>query len=173
MSNNTCRALYQQREHLHSERKCFLPLWDIQDPGLFHWKRDRPAVSTIRSAAPAIHPASGPVSFPLTVTLTDPGHTSDLSRCVIQASGTPPTALRLFRIGDSQVHLYRGKDHAPVFGHSEGSRHVGSGEPANQLSAGLWFRPQRGSEDEYTMANLYANRAREVEITARPAGEFP
>jgi len=63
-------------------------LWDIRDPGLFHWKLIGPAVSTIRSAAPAIHPASGPVSFLLTVTLTDPDILSDLSRLRNTASGT-------------------------------------------------------------------------------------
>jgi hypothetical protein len=77
MSNNTVQGGFISKESTFiANENASYPCGTSRTPASFTGNVIGPAVSTIRSAAPAIHPASGPVSFPLTVTLTDPGHTS-------------------------------------------------------------------------------------------------
>ena len=100
--------------------------------------------SSVTSVAPTISPASGSQTFPLTVTLTDPGYTSGsqpLGNTGIwyTTDGSTPVP----GSGTAQYLASGGTFVLSARSNGEGSRYVGNSAPANQLSGRLWFRAQR------------------------------
>ncbi len=92
------------------------------------------------SVAPTISPSAGSQTFPLTVTLTDPGYTSGAqplgnTSIYYTTDGSTPTV---------NSTLYTGPFARKPGNHGEGDRHVGTGRKHKDLSSRLWLRAQLG-----------------------------